>query len=170
MPRMDGFAVLEEMGRRGWLPKIPVLIISGEYSPDVETRCFQLGVSDFIHKPFESSIVKNRVKNSITLFAYKRHLEQTVEEQAEALKKQKQIIQIQAEQLKASESFNRLMMEYEAAIMEMETRLKVLNTEFSQAYKRNPFESIKSRLKSISSIYEKLGRRDRKSTRLNSSH
>lgn len=159
MPRMDGFAVLEEMGRRGWLPKIPVLIISGEYSPDVETRCFQLGVSDFIHKPFESSIVKNRVKNSITLFAYKRHLEQTVEEQAEALKKQKQIIQIQAEQLKASESFNRLMMEYEAAIMEMETRLKVLNTEFSQAYKRNPFESIKSRLKSISSIYEKLGRR-----------
>ena len=51
------------------------------------------------------------------------------------------------------------MMEYEAAIMEMETRLKVLNTEFSQAYKRNPFESIKSRLKSLSSIYEKLGRR-----------
>lgn len=159
MPRMGGFSVLEEMGRRGWLPKIPVLIISGEYSPEIESRCFEMGVSDFIHKPFESSIVKNRVKNSITLFSYKRHLEQTVEEQAEALERQKQIIQMQAERLKASESFNRLMMEFGAAIMEMETRLKVLNTEFSQAYKRNPFESIKSRLKSISSIYEKLGRR-----------
>lgn len=159
MPRMDGLAVLEEMRKRSWTQQIPVLIISGEYSPEVENQCFELGVSDFIHKPFESSIIKNRVKNSIALFAYKRHLEQTVEEQAEVLKKQKQIIQIQAEKLKVSEAFNRLMMEYSAAIMEVETRFKVLNSEFSQAYNRNPFESIKSRLKSLSSIYEKLERR-----------
>lgn len=159
MPRMDGFAVLAELGRRGWLPKIPVLVISGEYSAEVESRCFELGVADFIHKPFESSVVKRRVRNSITLFTYRRHLERMVEEQAEALERQKQIIQMQAERLKASEAFNRLMMEYSAAIMEMETRLKVLNAEFSQAYKRNPFESIKSRLKSVTSIYEKLGRR-----------
>lgn len=159
MPRMDGFAVLAELGRRGWLPKIPVLVISGEYSADVESQCFELGVSDFIHKPFEPSIVRRRVKNSIALSSYRKNLERMVEQQAEALQRQQQIIQMQAERLKASEAFDRLMMEYSAAIMEMETRLKVLNAEFSQAYKRNPFESIKSRLKSLTSIYEKLGRR-----------
>ena len=56
-------------------------------------------------------------------------------------------------------SFNRLMMEFRSVIMEVETRLKVLNAEFSEAYNRNPFEAIKSRLKSPESIYEKLERR-----------
>ena len=43
--------------------------------------------------------------------------------------------------------------------MEVETKLKVLNTEFSLQYDRNPFESIKSRLKSPVSIMEKLRRK-----------
>ena len=51
------------------------------------------------------------------------------------------------------------MMEFSAAILEVETKLKVLNAEFSQEYNRNPFESIKSRLKSPESIYEKLERK-----------
>ena len=51
------------------------------------------------------------------------------------------------------------MMEFQCAIMEVETKLKVLNEEFSQKYNRNPFESIKSRLKSPESIYEKLRRK-----------
>lgn len=44
MPKMNGFAVIEEMKQRGWMPKIPVLIISGDYSVEVENRCFELGV------------------------------------------------------------------------------------------------------------------------------
>ncbi len=43
--------------------------------------------------------------------------------------------------------------------MEVETKLKVLNEAFSREYKRNPFESIKSRLKTYDSIYEKLRRK-----------
>ena len=38
MPRMSGFDVLAEMSRRQWLQHIPVLIISGEYSPEIENR------------------------------------------------------------------------------------------------------------------------------------
>ncbi len=159
MPGMDGFAVIEGMRKRGWMDHIPVLIISSEFSSEVETRCFELGVSDFIHRPFERSVVKNRVKNAAELFVYKNQLEQKVEEQAETLERQSRIIQIQAEKLREAKSFNKLMMEYQAAIMEVETRLKVLNTEFSQEYNRNPFESIKSRLKSPASIYEKLERK-----------
>jgi ppGpp synthetase/RelA/SpoT-type nucleotidyltranferase len=60
--------------------------------------------------------------------------------------------------------FNRLMTEFSSAIMEVETKLKVLNAEFSQEYNRNPFESIKTRLKSPESISEKLERRGFPST------
>lgn len=159
MPEMDGFAVIDVMKENGWLEQIPVLVISGENAAEIENRCLEIGVSDFIHKPFDGSIVKNRVKNTIDLFVYKNSLEQQVEEQKLTLRQQDRIIRVQAEQLKEAEPFHRLMMEYRFAIMEVETRLKVLNEEFSKEYKRNPFESIKSRLKSPESIYEKLERK-----------
>lgn len=82
-----------------------------------------------------------------------------MEEQAEALKKQSHIIQMQAERLSDARPFNKLMMEYRSVIMEVETRLKVLNAVFSEEYKRNPFEAIKSRLKTPESIYSKLERK-----------
>lgn len=156
MPEMDGFAVMEVMRQKGYLERIPVLIISSEDAAEIESRCFELGVSDFVHKPFDGSIVRKRVRNTIELFKRKNELGQKVEEQRKTLKKQDRIIQIQAEKLKEAEEFDRLMMEYRFAIMEVETRLKVLNEEFSYKYKRNPFESIKSRLKSPESIYDKL--------------
>lgn len=159
MPHMDGFAVMAEMSKREWLKRIPVLIISSELAVEAESRCLELGATDFIHKPFERAIIKNRVKNAMRLYTRKNQLERKVEEQAIMLRKQDEIIRIQAEKLKETESFHRLMMEYQGAIMEIETRLKVLNAEFSQEYKRNPFESIKSRLKSPESIYEKLERK-----------
>ncbi len=159
MPHMDGFEVMAEMSKREWLKRIPVLIISSELAVEAESRCLELGATDFIHKPFERAIIKNRVKNAMRLYTRKNQLERKVEEQAIMLRKQDEIIRIQAEKLKETESFHRLMMEYQGAIMEIETRLKVLNAEFSQEYKRNPFESIKSRLKSPESIYEKLERK-----------
>ena len=159
MPKMDGYSVIEELKKDGLQNRIPVLVISGERSVEVEDKCFRLGVSDFIRKPFNASVVRNRVKNAVELFACKNELEQKVEEQTETLEKQSRIIQMQAEQLKEAESFHMLMMQYRCAIMEVETKLKVLNDEFTQTYNRNPFESIQSRLKTPESIYEKLHRK-----------
>lgn len=159
MPNMDGLAVIRQMAKGGWLKRIPVLIVSSEHAIEVENQCLELGAADFIHKPFDSSVVRNRVKNTIELFGAKNRLEQKLEEQEEALKRRDRIIQIQAEKLQDAEPFHRLMMEYSSAIMEVETRLRVLNEEFSLEYNRNPFESIKSRLKSPASIYEKLARK-----------
>ena len=53
-----------------------------------------------------------------------------------------------------------LMSYYKCAMMEVETKLNVLNEEFSLQYDRNPINSIKTRLKSFPSIYEKLQRYD----------
>ncbi|MBQ3195347.1 MAG: GTP pyrophosphokinase family protein [Clostridia bacterium] len=49
-----------------------------------------------------------------------------------------------------------LMTYYKCAMMEVETKFKVLNQEFSLEYDRNPIETIKTRLKSIESIFDKL--------------
>ena len=55
--------------------------------------------------------------------------------------------------------FMKLMMQYRCAIREMETKLQVLNDEFSLQHERNPFESIESRVKEPMSIIEKMRRR-----------
>jgi putative GTP pyrophosphokinase len=54
--------------------------------------------------------------------------------------------------------YNKLMAYYRCAIMEIETKFNVLNEEFSLRFDRNPINSIKSRLKSLISIKEKLDR------------
>ena len=56
--------------------------------------------------------------------------------------------------------FKELMMQYECAIMEVNTKLHVLNNEFSHMYQRNPIENIETRIKTPASILEKLSRRN----------
>ena len=67
------------------------------------------------------------------------------------------------EQMKKLENvagdFRNLMMQYECAMLEVQTKLEVLNKELSIKNSRNPFESIKCRLKSPESIFGKLERR-----------
>lgn len=58
-----------------------------------------------------------------------------------------------------AKEFMHLMTYYRCAMMEVETKLNVLNEEFSLIHDRNPISSIKSRLKDIPSIMEKLERR-----------
>ena len=58
------------------------------------------------------------------------------------------------------ENFQKLMAYYRGAIMEMETKLNVLNEEYSLQYDRNPINGIQTRLKRIESIIEKLERDD----------
>ncbi len=55
---------------------------------------------------------------------------------------------------------NQLMSYYRCAIMEVETKFKVLNEQFSLQYDRNPIETIKTRLKSPEGIVKKLTRKN----------
>lgn len=49
-----------------------------------------------------------------------------------------------------------LMSYYKCAIMEIETKFKVLNQEYSLQYDKNPIESIKTRVKSYDSLLRKI--------------
>lgn len=102
MPVVDGFAVLEEMQKMGWIDRIPVLIISGETSVKAERKCFDYHISDFIRKPFDNALVKKRVRNVVSLFQYQRNLEDKVQEQTRTLREQNKLLQLQADKLRKS--------------------------------------------------------------------
>ena len=55
-----------------------------------------------------------------------------------------------------AEKFYNLMMMYRCAIREVQTKLEVLDDEFSVEYNRNPISFIKTRIKKPVSIYNKL--------------
>lgn len=102
MPKMDGFAVLRELNQRPWSKNIGIIIISSDNTIKTEADCFELGVSDFVHRPFDNRLVKKRVNNVISLFQYQQELEKKVEKQTETLRKQYRLLQLQAEKLKQS--------------------------------------------------------------------
>ena len=61
--------------------------------------------------------------------------------------------------LKQTQPFAELMMRYRCAMLEVKTKLDVLNNQLSLDSDRNPFESINCRIKTVSSIVEKLNRK-----------
>ena len=63
------------------------------------------------------------------------------------------------ETIENSSKFLEVMMMYRSAIREVQTKLEILNDEFKTRSKRNPIDSIRSRIKSPLSIFEKLERR-----------
>jgi len=65
-----------------------------------------------------------------------------------------------AELLYLIDSTRRLMSYYRCAVLEVETKFRVLNEQFSLTHDRNPIESIKTRLKSFESIQDKCRRKN----------
>lgn len=81
MPVMDGYDVLKYMGRNHWIEDIPVIMISGEGSENFIRKAYELGVSDYISRPFDMKVVYQRVVNTIKLYAKQRRLISMVTEQ-----------------------------------------------------------------------------------------
>lgn len=102
MPKLDGYAVLKYMKENDLMERIPVLIISADSTREAERDCLEMGVSDFIRKPFDGKIVRNRVRNIMELFMYKNNLEEKVKIQTENLQRQNRILEEQAEKIRQS--------------------------------------------------------------------
>jgi putative two-component system response regulator len=100
MPRMGGLEVLETMARQHLLDRFPVLIITGETSPEIEDRCLASGAYDFIKKPFQPSLVLRRTRNAAALFTYKNHLEEQVALQTAQLTRQAEALRAKNAQLR----------------------------------------------------------------------
>ena len=81
MLRLDGFGVLEVMKQRNWLQEIPVIITSSEDDESFIQKAYELGVTDYIRRPFNLTVTQRRVSNALTLYARQKHLVHLAEEQ-----------------------------------------------------------------------------------------
>lgn len=78
MPVLDGFGTLEVMKKHGWINNIPVIIISVEASPKFMEKGYDMGVVDFITRPFDAMIVKRRIQSTLIISAKQKELERLV--------------------------------------------------------------------------------------------
>ena len=74
MPEKDGFEVLKYMEEERLISDIPVIIISSEDSANYIRRAYEMGVSDYINRPFDANIVYQRVSNTVKIYAKQRRL------------------------------------------------------------------------------------------------
>ena len=81
MPQMNGFEVLEWMNQLHWIDETPVIMISSEGSVDAMRKAYEMGITDYITRPFDSVIVKKRVQNTLELYANQKRLINVVVDQ-----------------------------------------------------------------------------------------
>lgn len=115
MPVMDGYEVLTIMNSERWIEDVPVIMISSETETEYIERAYELGVTDFISRPFDSWIVRRRVVNTILLYA-----------------KQKRLVGMVSDQIYEKEKNNNLMISILSHIVEFrngESGLHVLHVQ-----------------------------------------
>ena len=101
MPNMDGFGVLAAMNKNQWIESTPVIMISAENTQSYIERAYELGVTDYISRPFDVMVVRQRVINTIMLYA-----------------KQKRLVAMVADQIYQKEKSNNLMISILSHIVE----------------------------------------------------
>lgn len=101
MPEMDGIQVLNMMNEKGWINDVPVVMISSESSPSAMDKAYDLGITDYITRPFDTKTVQRRVMNTIALYS-----------------KQKKLVKIVAQQIYEREKTNSMMINILSHIVE----------------------------------------------------
>jgi sigma-B regulation protein RsbU (phosphoserine phosphatase) len=67
MPEMDGYEVCSRLKSADQTRDIPVIFLTGQTEIEDETKGFELGAVDYIHKPFSPAVVKARVHTHLVL-------------------------------------------------------------------------------------------------------
>ncbi len=94
MPEMDGYAVCRQLKLDERTRDVPVIFVTAMSQPDDETRGFEAGAVDFIHKPISPPIVQARVRTQLQLKAWQdslrrrsRGLEQQLQQRLEEVER-----------------------------------------------------------------------------------
>jgi sigma-B regulation protein RsbU (phosphoserine phosphatase) len=67
MPEMDGYEVCRRLKANPDTRDIPVIFLTGQTQAEDETKGFEVGAVDYIHKPFSAAVVKARVRTHLML-------------------------------------------------------------------------------------------------------
>ena len=92
MPELNGFEVLVQMNRNHLIEDIPVIMISSDDTEVNIKRAYDMGVSDYIRRPFDAQVVFRRVFNTIKLYAKQRRLVTLVTDQIDEKEKNNQMM------------------------------------------------------------------------------
>lgn len=92
MPRMDGFGVLEFMNANDLIQDLPVIMISSIDEDSAIRRCYELGISDYVRRPFSADVVGKRVYNIVRLYQRQRNLQREIREQIEEREKNSRVV------------------------------------------------------------------------------
>ena len=92
MPKLGGFDVLAVMQKERWLDDIPVMMISAEDSPTFIQKAYDMGASDYITRPFNMNVVRQRSDNITKLYAKQRRLLSLVSSQIQEKERNNHII------------------------------------------------------------------------------
>lgn len=66
MPAGTGLEVLKRLRRFTKTQNIPVVVITGDVSPIIESAVRDLGITDFLHKPIEEHLLRNTIDNALS--------------------------------------------------------------------------------------------------------
>lgn len=92
VPEQDGFSVLKEMNKSHYIEDIPVVMISSGGSDNDTRQAYELGVSDYISRPFDAEVVHRRVVNTIKLYAKQRKLISVISRQSQEKEKDNRVM------------------------------------------------------------------------------
>ena len=92
MPKMDGFGVLEYLNINEIIQDIPVIMISSMNEDSAIRRCYELGISDYIRRPFSQDVVVTRVKNIVRLYQKQRKLQVEIRAQVEERERNSRVV------------------------------------------------------------------------------
>ena len=81
MPHKDGFGVLDDMQKYNWIDSVPVIMITAENDSTLLKQAYDMGVIDFIRRPFNIETVRRRTINTIMIYAKQRRLAAIVNDQ-----------------------------------------------------------------------------------------
>jgi serine phosphatase RsbU (regulator of sigma subunit) len=76
MPEMDGYEVCTRLKLNPETREIPVIFLTGQTEVEDETKGFDVGAVDYIHKPFSPAVVKARVQTHLVLRGIREQLAQ----------------------------------------------------------------------------------------------
>ena len=65
MPEMDGWEVFKRMKKIDFLKNVPIVFLTSLEDESDKKRAFQMGITDYILKPFNMTELKSRVKDII---------------------------------------------------------------------------------------------------------
>jgi len=85
MPEMDGFDALRRLKSNSAQSDIPVIFLTSMTDSEIEVNGFQLGVVDFITKPFSAPVLLNRINTHLNIDELTRERTSQLSEKTEQL-------------------------------------------------------------------------------------